>query len=108
MNAWQGEVLRRLKAGAKPALPAEGDWPEVRDASPAAWDKMLAAHESIHAALIGALQEFDPARLPQIVGGPPDPALGTGTAFATMLHGIVDHELYHSGQIGVLKKAFGP
>ncbi len=35
MAAWAGEVQRRLD-GAVPSLPAEGDWPELGQASEAA------------------------------------------------------------------------
>jgi hypothetical protein len=41
-----------------------------------------------------------------MVGTKRDPALGTGTLYV-LLHGSVQHDIYHAGQISLLKKARG-
>ena len=33
--------------------------------------------------------------------------LGTGVSYYELLHGIVQHDAYHAGQIAILKKVLG-
>ena len=33
-----------------------------------------------------------------------DPALGVGVTYYELLHGVVQHDVYHAGQIAILKK----
>ena len=50
------------------------------------------------------IRAFDDARLGDRVGQQRDPALGTGSTYYVMLHGAVQHNLYHAGQIALLRK----
>jgi uncharacterized damage-inducible protein DinB len=104
MTAWSHEVRRRVE-GDSPGLPAEGDWPTVRDPSPAGWESALAAHDAAHAELLASLKRFEPERLETVVGTERDVTTGAGVTFDAMLHGLAEHEAYHCGQIGLLKKA---
>jgi hypothetical protein len=50
------------------------------------------------------------ARVPEArwrdqVGGERNAALGTGVSYAAMLAGLVQHDAYHGGQVGLLRKA---
>ena len=47
----------------------------------------------------------DPARLHESVGPARDAPLGTGVTFYGMLHGLIQHDAYHAGQIVLLKRA---
>ncbi len=50
------------------------------------------------------IRDFDESRLADRVGRQRDPALGTGSTYYVMLHGAVQHNLYHAGQIALLRK----
>jgi uncharacterized damage-inducible protein DinB len=104
MTAWMGEVERRLEGGA-PAQPREGDWPAVPVVSQATW---LAAQEGLaaaHESLLRALAGFPEERLGEMVGGARDLPLGTGVSHEEMLRGLIQHNVYHTGQIALLKRA---
>ena len=103
--SWKNEVRRRL-GGADPATPIEGDWPVVGRPDPAAWSATLAKLREAHTALVSAARTLSDERLGEMVGTRRDPPLGTGTFYA-MLHGSVQHDIYHAGQISLLKKARG-
>ncbi len=103
--SWKNEVRRRL-GGADPAMPLEGDWPEVGRPDPTTWSATLARLRDAHAALVAAARKLSDERLGEMVGTKRDPALGTGTYYV-LLHGSVQHDIYHAGQIAVLKKARG-
>ena len=106
VTAWAGEVARRL-GGAEPAMPAEGDWPAVKDQSPGAWTEALHRLRHAHVALVDAVRRLPVERWTQRVGVERDAPLGTGVTYAEMVQGLVQHDAYHGGQIGLLRKALG-
>lgn len=103
MTAWIGEVRRRVEGGV-PGLPEEGDWPAVTDPSRVGWEKALAAHAAAHEDLLARLVQFAPEKLETTVGGEREAAAGTGVTFEIMLNGLAEHEAYHCGQVGFIKK----
>ena len=76
----------------------EKDWPPVHDVSSLAWfdalDRLFHNAES----LAKAIETFDDARLQDTVPG-------RSYDFYYLFHGIVQHSIYHAGQIAILKKA---
>jgi uncharacterized damage-inducible protein DinB len=99
--AWIGEVHDRL-GGKVPGNPADGDFPPPDErVDDAAWRRMRERLESRHRALMDALPRFDPSRLED----PVDPAQGPeGGVYYQLLHGLVQHNAYHAGQIMLLKR----
>ncbi len=106
MTAWVQEVARRLRAGVAQE-PEAGDWPARAANSETAWPAVVAALDAANAELLKAIRAMDEARLADVVGEAREPALGTGVTRYVMLHGLVQHHVYHAGQISLLKKAAG-
>jgi uncharacterized damage-inducible protein DinB len=98
MATWDEVVRRRLAGEITGDLPAEVDWPMLRETSEDAWRKSVQDLEQSHRALCEAVARLDDARLAESVPGKPD-------SVYIELHGIVQHDLYHAGQIALLKKA---
>ncbi len=97
--AWDGAIRRRMEGQAL-QLSDEQDFPSVRDTSDTAWRNTLENLKQRHADLIqGVLSMPDHRLTSQVPGKDYD--------FYHMLHGAVQHELYHAGQIALLKKAAG-
>jgi uncharacterized damage-inducible protein DinB len=96
MTVWE-DAVRRRALGEKYNPTDEQDWPKVTDTSEAAWQEAIARLKSGHQALRGVVAAFDPERLeaPLVPGG------NTGYV---QFHGAVQHDLWHAGQIMVLKK----
>ena len=105
MTAWTGEVARRMREG-DPRMPVEGDWPTLPKASEEAWRAALAALEQAHRHLVAIVREAAPARLDERVGTTDDAPLGSGVTYRVMLHGLAQHDAYHTGQIALLKRLF--
>jgi uncharacterized damage-inducible protein DinB len=99
--AWDGAVLRRL-GGVAVTLSDAQNFPPVTDASEAAWRKALAQVRRVHEELVAAVAALPDSRLDEIVPGKENE--GAHYTFYYMLHGVVQHELYHAGQIALLKK----
>jgi uncharacterized damage-inducible protein DinB len=97
---WDGAALERIKG--KVVQPSgEQDWPPAKDTSAAAWKNTLQHLKKTHADLVKAVEKFPETRLSnRVPGKEPD-----FYSFYYMLHGIAQHELYHAGQIALLKKA---
>ena len=97
--AWDGAVLRRLGGAAVELSDAE-NFPAVTDSSEAAWRAALAQVRRVHEQLVAAVAALPDSRLDDKVPGKE----GAHYTFYYMLHGVVQHELYHAGQIALLKK----
>ena len=95
--AWDGAGLRRL-SGEKCQLTGTANFPVASKPTQAAWRKAVARTKRIHDALVKTV-----AALPDLRLG--DRVPGKRYDFYHMLHGIAQHELYHAGQIAILKKA---
>ena len=101
--AWDDAVLRRID-GAAVELTKQQDFPPVKDSSPAAWRRTVSHLEQTHNQLIKAVAAFPDSRLQDQVPGKTEDYYD----FYYMFSGIVQHELYHAGQIALLKKALHP
>jgi uncharacterized damage-inducible protein DinB len=96
---WDGAVLRRMGGVAVTLSDAE-NFPTVKDASDAAWREALAQVRRVHEDLVKTVAALPDSRLDEVVPGKE----GAHYTFYYMLHGVVQHELYHAGQIALLKK----
>jgi uncharacterized damage-inducible protein DinB len=101
--AWEGAVRSRIEGG-RVGLPEEGDWPAIADSSSAGWRKSLAALELGHKRLLQALAKLADDRLDELLGTERDRPTGAGVSVYVTLHGIAQHNVYHSGQIALLRR----
>jgi uncharacterized damage-inducible protein DinB len=102
--AWKGAVRQRL-AGEPVRVPLEGDWPAVGDVSTEAWDETLAHLERRHEELMKAVGELTDGRLDDMLITEQSRESGGGVSCYVTLHGMAQHDLYHAGQIAILKKS---
>ena len=99
--AWQSFVTRALEGEPMPANPAEEEnWPPVGDASEAAWRGAVESLGGGNKRLREAVRKLGEEDLDRIVAG-------REYSVYFMLHGVIQHSLYHAGQIALLKKAAG-
>ena len=94
---WDDAALRRLD-GKKWQPTALKNFPPVTKPTEAAWRKAVAATKRTHDKLVRTVAALPESRLG-------DRVPGKRYHFYHMLHGIAQHELYHAGQIAILKKA---
>jgi uncharacterized damage-inducible protein DinB len=100
LTAWNDVPRRRLDGERLQGLPAELDWPPVKDVSAGAWRAALAALENAHTALHARVRDLAESQLD-------DPVSGSDPTVRGMLFGILQHSAYHAGQIVLLRKARG-
>lgn len=96
--AWNS-IMRRELEGEALEVSAEVDWPPVRDKSDVAWKQSLENLRQSRASLRKTVERLRDDQLDE------KPAPRTDNSRYVMLHGLVQHDLYHAGQIAILKRA---
>lgn len=96
--AWDDAVNRRIVLGKALQLNDEENFPPATDNSLAAWTKAVDHAKQAHAQLLKTVEALPDQRLTEQVPG-------KSYDIRFMLEGVAQHELYHAGQIAVLKKA---
>jgi uncharacterized damage-inducible protein DinB len=94
---WDAVACRRL-AGEKCQPKGTANFPLVPKPTEVAWRKAMAGAKQAHDVLVKTVAALPDSRLR-------DRVPGKRYDFYHMLHGVVQHELYHAGQIAILKKA---
>lgn len=99
MAYWKYAVRRWLTGGEKGGFPrSPANWPEVPDPpKQASWERDRRLLGDEHRRLVEAVRAFDPARLDE------KPETGEWT-FMDRLMGIVQHDMYHTGQVQIMKR----
>jgi uncharacterized damage-inducible protein DinB len=93
-------VRRRLRGIASPLTPAE-DWPSVPAPTEANWQDSVGRLRALNAEVRAAVLQFPADKLDEPLV--PDPPYAAYTQFI----GLTQHDLYHAGQISLLKRALG-
>jgi uncharacterized damage-inducible protein DinB len=98
--AWDDAVNRRIvlgKFGKALQLNDAENFPRVTDKSSAAWKDTIARAKKAHRELLKTVATLPDERLRERVPGKPYDV-------GFMLQGVAQHEIYHAGQIAILKK----
>jgi len=96
--AWERLVADRLEGRYKRPTDEE-DWPPVTDSSELSWEKARQLLKEMHQRLDDVVEDIDDDTLNQVI---PDWEF---TRYF-LIQGVIQHDLYHAGQIALLKKAF--
>ena len=99
MNAWQDHAANVADGADGAPLEGDRDWPPVPTShSEEDWEAARLHFEGGGQEIRERIAHFDEARLHETVPGRDFP-------MKVLLHGIVHHNLYHCGQLALLKKA---
>ncbi len=98
---WKYVVRRKILGEAKGSFPRKGsNWfvrPERRTVDDKAWAEDLRLLDEVHRTLREAIAHYDPETLDVI-------PKGSRRSMQAMILGIAAHDLYHAGQIQLIKK----
>jgi uncharacterized damage-inducible protein DinB len=94
--AWHQAVTQRLE-GYVVSLTREEDWPPVEDRDESTWRSALELLNESYENLLKKVSSLPDSDLDKT-------APGRNHSVYVMLHGIIQHDLYHAGQIAILKK----
>ena len=95
--AWNNVFCRRLEEHPT-ETPEEGDFPPVEETTEEAWAQARARLAHTQQQLLQTVSALPDSRLSEQV-------IGKDYSLGFMLLGIIQHNVYHAGQIALLKKA---
>lgn len=95
--SWEKFILDGLNGNDRVSS-ANWDWPVAENITNAVWRDTVGRVKTVHTELREAVLRLADCKLdnPVVKGSP---------SFYIVLHGLVQHNLYHAGQIALLKKA---
>lgn len=96
---WKYSVARRLVGGERGSFPLKGSNWFVRPiaSSEAAWKNDLQLLKNQHEELVKAVREMPGSRLEEV-------PKGSSFSYQGLITGVAAHDLYHTGQIQLLKR----
>jgi uncharacterized damage-inducible protein DinB len=97
LRAYRAAIPVRLRGEIRELSDAE-DWPSVTDTSDTAWRDCVRDLRLRHTDFMKAVRSFPENKLNETAPNRDYP-------YYVLLHGMVQHDLYHAGQIAILKKA---
>lgn len=96
ISVWAAIVERRL-AGENASATDEENFPTLSQPTDERWSSTLELLRERHASLSRAIARLDATALNE-------PVAFRDYSAAYMIHGVVEHDAYHAGQISLLKK----
>lgn len=106
LETWLQVVRRRIAEHKLLGPTDEQNWPALPAvADEAAWQQAQDRLTHAHAHLLTTVATLHDADLERYLPQEPTYAQGTPGSYYVLLHGLVQHTLYHTGQIALLRKA---
>ena len=92
------DVARRRVSGERVTPTDAEDWPRPRDVTAHSWTRDLLRLQSSHDELANVVSSLSEEQLNSTVPG-------HNYSVRTMVHGVIEHDCYHGGQIALIRKA---
>jgi uncharacterized damage-inducible protein DinB len=102
--SWNEEVNKRLQ-GSSPCEPERGDWPESDSNNYADWNELKAKIFSAFDFTIKLIRELPIEKFEEKIGNEYSAQLATGFNYRETILGLMQHNIYHAGQISFLNVA---
>ena len=106
MTGWRNEVAARI-TGKTAGEPEGGDYPAIGKPTTERWTAALEALDAAHRRLVDMTRGLSEEQLWRPTKDSRTDPTGTGATAYELLHGIVQHDAYHAGQIAILKRILG-
>jgi uncharacterized damage-inducible protein DinB len=96
MTAWRRFAIEKMRGNTTYDVDEQANFPKV-DPNQESWQITLQQFEDSQLLLLEQLEQMDDSRLEQLVEG-------RNYSYSIMLHGLIHHDVYHLGQIVLLRK----
>jgi len=103
MIAWTEEVIDRMN-GLTAGIPTSGDWPDTGAPGEQKWQNYVSDLKLVNVNLQGIIQNFAVEKWDEPINEERDRELGTGVTYEALIEGLIQHHIYHSGQIALLNR----
>ena len=99
MTTWRVFAIKRLQGDNTYEVRQSEDWQDFSKASPGTWDKIKQDFAESQQLLMDVLEHVNDDKLN-------DEVHGKAYDYYTLLHGVIQHDLYHLGEISLLAMEF--
>jgi uncharacterized damage-inducible protein DinB len=103
MLAWTEEVLDRLN-GKSASLPLSGDWLDTGAPEEQKWHNYVNDLKLVNVNLQGVIENFPEEKWNEPMIDERNRELGSGVNYEELVNGLIQHHIYHSGQIALLNR----
>ncbi|MFT4032454.1 MAG: DinB family protein [Siphonobacter sp.] len=99
MTNWRVFALEKLTGSETYdiILNSEADWTRIDSLTPEKWEEIKSNLQDTQEELVETLNRINSKKLS-------DPVPGRRYTYYILLHGLMEHDIYHSGQLSLLKK----
>ena len=101
MVSWTEEVMDRMN-GMSAGLPTSGDWPDTGMPDEQKWQNYVDDLKLVNVNLLGVIQNFPDEQWSEPILDERNRELGTDVTYEALIEGLIQHHIYHSGQIAIL------
>jgi uncharacterized damage-inducible protein DinB len=101
MLAWTEEVMDRLN-GMAAGVPSSGDWPDPGAPDEQKWQLFVNDFKLVNVNLVHIIQNFPEEQWNEPILDERNREQGTGVSYEALVRGLIQHHIYHSGQIALL------
>ena len=104
LTAWRRDALLKIETGRGRLRDSDGEnWPPVAQLRERGWEQLLREFDESLEALLALLQQRDDAFLSETYY---DQDYGGEFEYAYLICGLLHHDLYHLGQLGIILKNY--
>ena len=101
MLSWTEDVLDCLN-GKEAGQPLSGDWPETGAPDEEKWQNYVNDLKLVNVNLLGVISDFPEEQWLEFIND--EREVGTGITYEQLVEGLIQHHVYHSGQIAILNR----
>jgi uncharacterized damage-inducible protein DinB len=106
MLGWTLEVTERMY-GKDASDPAGGDWPDPDTPDEDRWQTLINDFKLANTTLSGIIQSFPSNKWQEPISDHRFSESGKGDTYQEMIEGLIQHHVYHSGQLALLNRIVG-
>lgn len=103
MLAWTEEVMDRMN-GMSAGLPSSGDWPPTGNPEEQKWQNYVNDLKLVNVNLLSIIRDFPDEQWNEPINDERNCESGSGVTYEELVNGLIQHHIYHSGQIAILNR----
>jgi uncharacterized damage-inducible protein DinB len=103
MLGWTQEATERMH-GKEAGDPTGGDWPDPGQPDEQRWQHLINDFKLANVTLAGVIQSFPAEKWGAPTNDKRYSATGEGVTYQELIEGLIQHHIYHSGQIALLNR----
>jgi uncharacterized damage-inducible protein DinB len=103
MLAWSEEVFKRLN-GEAASEPARGDWPDAGKPDEEKWQQLISSFKLLNTELLALIENFPNDEWLRDTHDGRGTYSGYAKTYEALITGLIQHHVYHAGQISLLNK----